>query len=396
MKRVAPIGNFDQLLSARIGEARNSHAYQAYLDMRDRVLEMLVAADASADMPSKYWQEEIEGFDYLFDASPLIVAKLREHCYHITGIKSYEYRHHHAHAAPAFAAKLQALKARDPRCLFVPEAPALGGFGHDIDGALVNIDTLKFYESLIAMERAGLLAQLRLNRSVVVEIGGGWGGFAYQLKMAVPETTYVIVDLPATLLFSGTYLRTLFPKARFFIYGSEPPERLQSRLKDYDFVLLPHYAFTKVRLQQIDVGINMVSFQEMTTAQVTSYLTRLVELGCPAFYSHNRDRSKHNTELSAVSALLEQHYDLEEIAVLSVPYTNLNAPRKKAVGRGQGMRNRLRALYRALRKDAGHLAAIARGQPPSLLDYRHLVGRRPDARVFDREANGTKTVVTGR
>ncbi len=86
----------------------------------------------------------------------------------------------------------------------MPESPRLGGFGHRLDGDLVNIDTLKFYECLIALDRCQVLSELREvdRRVTVVEIGAGWGGLAYQFKTLFPNTTYVIVDLPPTLLFS--------------------------------------------------------------------------------------------------------------------------------------------------------------------------------------------------
>ena len=103
----------------------------------------------------------------------------------------------------------------------MPESPALGGFGYDIDGRLFNVDTLKFYEVLIGMERGGVLAALReRERPVVCEIGAGWGGFAYQFKTLFPRSTYVIVDFPELFLFSATYLATVFPDARLAFVGA--------------------------------------------------------------------------------------------------------------------------------------------------------------------------------
>jgi hypothetical protein len=83
------------------------------------------------------------------------------------------------------ANKLALLRQKESKGLLVPELPLLGGFGFTIDGDLYNLDTLKFYECLIALQKAGLLGDLTAeqnDRKIVVEIGGGWGGFAYQLK----------------------------------------------------------------------------------------------------------------------------------------------------------------------------------------------------------------------
>ena len=121
----------------------------------------------------------------------------------------------------------------------MPESSQLGGFGFDIDGALYNIDTLKFYEALIALDRAGVLGELRAapGRPVVWEIGAGWGGFAYQVKTLFPDVTYVICDLPELFLFSATYLMTLFPDASVLFADPDRP----AELSDADFVFVPEY-----------------------------------------------------------------------------------------------------------------------------------------------------------
>ena len=211
------------------------------------------------------------------------------------------------------------------------------------------------------------------GRRVVVEIGAGWGGFAYQLKKIIPSLIYIIVDLPHTLIFSGTYLKTMFPQAKIFLYGEATVSRLSEELFLYDFILLPHYAFHRVDLQPIDLGINMVSFQEMTNNQVEGYLRRLVELKCPVVYSHNRDRSRHNNELSAVGILLKKFYILHEIEVLPVSYTNLALPSPAIPTTSQKIMSLFgriqRLLSRGLKESTG-----ARTKKKSLYEYRHLVG----------------------
>ena len=143
----------------------------------------------SAD-PSVYWQEELGTIDYMIEASPLILRKLRHHAFHITGIRPYDYRSKGDTRRAHFEARLQALREMAGDSLLVPESPALGGFGYDIGGRLFNVDTLKFFEVLIGMERGGVLAAVRdRERPVVCEIGAGWGGFAYQFKTLFPRST---------------------------------------------------------------------------------------------------------------------------------------------------------------------------------------------------------------
>lgn len=362
---------------AMVESARHDLSYKNYMSVRASVLTMLDNALVNRDAPSRYWEEELAGFDYMLDASPLIVRKIREHSYHITGLKSYEYRRHHAHQAGPFKEKLAALRAEDRSDLFVPEAPELGGFGHLIDGQLVNIDTLKFYESLIALDRAGMITRLRNQKTkpIVVEIGGGWGGFAYQFKKTCPESTYIIVDLPQTMIFSGVYLKTLFPEANVFISGDNGHVTPPGSIEDYDFILMPHYAVDDFKPTKIDLGINMVSFQEMTTEQVSGYANWFWNCGCQTLYSHNRARSAHNTQLTDVSNLLRHWFDMQEVKVLPVPYTVLRLPQPTqwSPDPKKMARQIIEKMLHPVKKMTG-----------SHLDYRHLIGMRrnsPDGAV---------------
>lgn len=358
---------YDNDISAVIESAKKENYYKNYLSVRDSVISMLGEAHGGTDIPSHYWEEELAGFDYLLDASPLIIRKLREHSYHITGLKSYEYRRHHAHKAVPYQQKLAALQQADAHNLFIPEARELGGFGHEIDGDLVNIDTLKFYESLIALDRVGTFDRLRQlpERPIVVEIGGGWGGFAYQFKKTCPICTYVIIDLPQTILFSGVYLKTTFPDARTFIYGENGQMAPTGNIRDYDFVLMPHFSTQSFRLPQVDLGINMISFQEMTSEQVLGYARWFWESDCKSLYSHNRARSAHNDQLSDVSQLLGQRFEMEEITVLPVPYTVLQLPQPT-----QWSANPKKMARQIVQRMLTPVMKVA----ASHLDYRHLVG----------------------
>ena len=354
-------------LAAVIEAAKAEAYYKNYLTVKDRVLSMLGESFGGKDIPSRYWEEELAGFDYMLDASPLIIRKLREHCYHITGLKSYEYRLHHAHKKESFKQKLEALRKVDSKGLFIPEARELSGFGHEIDGELVNIDTLKFYESLIALDHAGLLDNIRRSASkpIVVEIGGGWGGFAYQFKKTCLQCTYVIIDLPQTMLFSGVYLKSLFPKAKTFIYGEGGYSLPQDDISNYDFVFLPHYSINSLRLPRIDLAINMVSFQEMSSAQVLGYIRWLRESGCKTLYSHNRARSAHNDQLSDVSEIISKGYKVDVVSVLPVPYTVLEMP--KNIQWDTDPKKMARQVVQRMFSPIKKVAV-------SHLDYRHLVG----------------------
>jgi len=349
-----------------------SPEFRAYERVRDAVVRMKAApAHDEATAPSAYWSEELGTIDYLIEASPLIIRKLRHHAFHITGIRPYDYRSKGDARRELFEARLSALRELGGENLLVPESPALGGFGYEIGGRLFNVDTLKFYEVLIGMERGGILSALRTREHpVVCEVGAGWGGFAYQFKTLFPRATYVIVDFPELFLFSATYLATLFPQGRIAFLAEGDASMEEARGADFVFV-----ADTRVGHDTIltpDVLVNMVSFQEMTGTQVRGYAGRAAKAGCRLLYSFNRERSPYNTELVSVSEALGERYRLTEIPVLNTDYTTAMKKPPKA------------------------------GKPSerSEFNYRHLVGRLPPSpSALARQVAGhvlTDVPVTGR
>jgi len=360
-------------LEQHLSELRESREFRGYEQVRDWVLRIRDGG-RERSAPSDYWREELENFQYMLDASPLIIDKLRHHCLHITGIRPYDYRSNKDERRRQFAQKLEALIDIGGSELLVPESPHLGGFGFDIDGDLYNIDTLKFFEALIALKRAGVLSHLSSldRRAIVCEIGGGWGGFAYQFKTLFPDATLVLVDFPELFLFSAVYLIAMFPEARFLFWGDDEKCDDSGDFRKADFVFIPHTEYRTASLPRLDLLANMVSFQEMTSEQVGDYAEWAWEQSCAHLYSLNRDRSPYNRQLTNVRSILESRYSLREITVLPVSYVRMLGKAPKATARGKRLARVLTALRRSDAK------ATAKGRTNDHLDYRHVVGVRRD------------------
>jgi hypothetical protein len=285
---------------------------------------------------SAYWREELTNIDYLLDASPLVVNKLRHHCYHITGVRPYDYRSGSQPQRGQIARRIDELRRVGGDDLLIPESAALGGFGYELDGGLFNLDTVKFYESLIAMRISDVIDPLRSEADpIILEIGGGWGGMAYQIKTLIPHATYIIVDLPELFLLSATYLSTVFPGSVLSFFGHD------SSWSDADFVFVSESDFRQFKPTHLSLAINMVSFQEMTTEQVTQYMSGLVKMGVQVVYSLNRPRSIYNTQLTSSHQILREHFDVEAIDPVRTSYNEIARPpndRRAALARALGRR----------------------------------------------------------
>ncbi len=344
--------------AAIVGSDEGRRAFGVYAGVRDAVLAVLDAdrraGSNGTGTPSAYWTEELGNIDYMTDATPIILAKLRHHAFHITGLRPYDYRVADDEKAGLFEQRLRTLAGMGGRELVVPEHPALGGFGYRIDGQLFNLDGLKYLEVLVGMKRAGVLDAFRqvTGRRVAWEIGGGWGGFAYQFTRLFPDTTYVITDLPELFLFSATYLKTVIPGARTLIVGPETPDDVLANWRDHDFVFVPNTRAASLPGFEPHLLVNIASFQEMTGAQVATYVDLAARGRCPWLYSLNRERSRYNDELESVSALLSAHYDVTDVSPLDTDYT-------------RAMKKASKAKHKAVDTDR---AAEA-------LTYRHMTGR---------------------
>jgi hypothetical protein len=163
----------------------------------------------------------------------------------------------------------------------------------------------------------GVLRELSANKTknLVLEVGGGYGGLAHHLgRILAANSTYVIMDLPEMLLFAGAYLIVNNPDKDIYVYEESTFGHgfLSGGVYDYDYVLLPNYVLKDLySLPEINLMVNMLSFQEMTREQVGEYLEfgRKKLSGC--LYSSNYDiPPKGALHPDTVSTLLSEYFDL--------------------------------------------------------------------------------------
>ncbi len=108
--------------------------------------------------------------------------------------------------------------------------------------------------------------------SVILEIGGGYGGLAAAIHRIWPMARIVIVDLPEVLAVQVVHLQRLFPDSRLRLLGNDTSLLTTA---DTDFTLVPAHATDRLA-NAIDLAINIRSFMEMPQDIANGYV-RLIQ-----------------------------------------------------------------------------------------------------------------------
>lgn len=158
-------------------------------------------------------------------------------------------------------------------------------------GEKINIDHFFAIE-----EYTFLNANIKFDRiGHVVEIGAGFGRTAQALiKLATKIKRYTIIDIPEVLTLSATYLENVLNKDEF------------SKLEFVNALLLPNGNY---KLSNIDLVINIDSFQEMPVETIRYYFQHVIN-NSRFFYSKNTV-GKYTPELVGL-------YDMDPNQMLDV------------------------------------------------------------------------------
>lgn len=227
----------------------------------------------------------------IWDASPHAIGRLRHLTTPFGGAAMADYQDPESQLAKAIRRDLKRLFVQVGHDLFVEEPPILGGFGCRTTAGRCNTDTVRFFSALVALQDGAVLTTCRQqNRCLVWEIGGGWGGFAYQFKTICPNVTYLITGSPESLLVSATYLLTAFPGARCAFYGESAVEALWDQWEQIDFIFAPDVALDRLRLPRLDLTIDVEALADFTPERIEQHVRHAFAARCPYFYSlHHGD-----------------------------------------------------------------------------------------------------------
>jgi hypothetical protein len=194
--------------------------------------------------------------------------------------------------------------------LLVDEPAALGGFGFQGCGKTYNEDTLRYFRAVSLLQDAALIKDFRDGppRRTVWEIGGGWGGLAYQFKTLCPDVTYLITGTPDLFLVSAVYLMTMFPAARFRFFDANEPDAFWRDWDQVDFAFASERAVAGMRPPSLDLTLDLMALERQSPARIEMHVQRAYALGCRYFLSVCPVGDHDPSVASAVGPVVERWY----------------------------------------------------------------------------------------
>lgn len=161
-------------------------------------------------------------------------------------------------------------------------SPPVGNpFGVAIGSGVVHANT--FMNDSRAQYVGELLSSV--PRPIVLDLGGGFGGFGHQLLVNGRESVYVDVDLPENLIVASYFLMAAHPEKRVLLYDSRNQVLDAETLHQYDIVLMPNFMLPQVADRAVNLFTNFISLSEMDYASIAEYLQQ-VDRVCDGYFYH--------------------------------------------------------------------------------------------------------------
>ncbi len=162
--------------------------------------------------------------------------------------------------------------------------PEVGNpYGILLDGYVIHPNNfLNHYRSEFTMR---LLSDNK--KSIIVEVGGGYGGYARSLFHSNFNGVYINFDLPENLLVSSYFLKLLYPEKKILCYENNIQQIDEQLLSKYDVILMPHYMIEKMVERSADLCINTISFSEMDYDNIQYYVDNFSRIAKKYIYHEN-------------------------------------------------------------------------------------------------------------
>jgi hypothetical protein len=308
------------------GQTGERMSAQNYSELKTSVESMIRERDRLSSSqpatPSPLWSNVLNMLQFALCFGEKEFRNIRFHTGLITGDIPYKYWHYYPPLNGELFAKELGYRFYTesiPEKYWISE-PDFAGYPHPIGvtykDKVINKNICRYQSCVSNLHFTGLLEDIRKTRgNLIVEIGGGYGGLTHGLfNILSGSAAHVIVDFPEMLLFSGGFLITNNPKARFYFYNPATFTEafVKNKISEYDFVLLPNWCLPMLQKATLKLVINMMSFQEMTPPQIKEYSNLVTGQKNCILYSDNMDQHPHNPDLKqkSVSDILNDQLTL--------------------------------------------------------------------------------------
>lgn len=282
-------------------------AFERYRDVRRQMLPLRHQALPSAALTATE-REMASSLAELWDVGPEAMATFRHIGALVGGARASDYDE----PARALRVRLERdrrrLLLRGDHRLWVDEPAALGGFG--IGGERrYNEDTLQCFRVLSMLGAAEVLTGLSEGpRPTVWEIGGGWGGVAYQVKTVCPDLTYLISGSADEMLLSAVYVSTLFQDARIRVFDPMRPDDFWVDWHAVDFAFAPESALDTLRPPSLELTLDVMALHRMSVARLERHVRRARDLQVRYFVSVHPPHDAEGEGASSVHRVLTRSY----------------------------------------------------------------------------------------
>lgn len=272
----------------------------------------------------RIWRESWIFLKYILELNNIDIQLIELHASYLAGPAPFSYWHpspaekriHSSPAHPEVMAYLYYTENIDDKyCISSPEIDALPTpYGIKFNKKIINSSIVRFQSTISNLITTGIFDVLKKNNhTLICEIGSGFGGLAFHISRMLKKATYLLIDIPETLFIAGAYIIVNDPHAKIYIYDAKTfsKEFVAINYQNFDYMFIPNTALYKLEGIDIDLFINMMSFQEMPEGVVNDYL-RFAYNNCSGFmYSSNASKHPANKQLAtSVENIICKYFDV--------------------------------------------------------------------------------------
>tara|TARA_X000001036_G_C20628204_1_gene786034 strand:- start:202 stop:1365 length:1164 start_codon:yes stop_codon:yes gene_type:complete len=154
---------------------------------------------------------------------------------------------------------------------------------------------------------ADILINYLDQNSTIMELGGGYGKFAYYILKKRKNFTYIDFDIPETLTLASYFLSKCFPNKKNFFYGeAEFDKNIEI---NHDLIFLPSWEIEKMNDNTVNLALNKNSLGEMDPLAAKNYLKHIHRTS-KYFFSMNHEYFRNHFS-DGNKSLINKEYNLD-------------------------------------------------------------------------------------